>query len=41
MPKRKTRLGAGDLILNAPFVEPSKYWSYDRKHMVFTQIEGR
>ena len=41
MPKRKTRLGAGDLILNTPFVEPDKYWSYDRKYMIFTQIEGR
>jgi len=41
MPKNKARLGAGDLILNAPFAEPSKYWSYDQKHMVFTQIDGR
>lgn len=41
MLKRKTRLGAGDLILNKPFAEPSRYWSYDRKHMIFTQIEGR
>ena len=41
MPKRKNRLGAGDLILNTPFAEPTKYWSYDRKHMVFTQIDGR
>ena len=41
MKKNKARLGAGDLILNAPFSEPSKYWSYDRKHMVFTQIDGR
>lgn len=41
MPKRKTRLGAGDLILNTPFAEPDKYWSYDRKYMIFTQIEGR
>jgi len=41
MPKRKYRLGAGDLILNTPFAEPSKYWSYDRKHMIFTQVEGR
>jgi len=41
MPPRKARLGAGDLILNTPFAEPSRYWSYDRKHMVFTQIEGR
>lgn len=41
MPKRKNRLGAGDLILNTPFVEPEKYWSYDRKYMIFTQMEGR
>lgn len=41
MPPRKARLGAGDLILNTPFAEPSRSWSYDRKHMVFTQIEGR
>jgi type III restriction enzyme len=41
MPTRKVRLAAGDLILNIPFVEPSKHWSYDRKHMVFTQIDGR
>ncbi|TWU46499.1 BPTD_3080 family restriction endonuclease [Rubripirellula reticaptiva] len=41
MPKRKNRLGAGDLILNTPFVEPERYWSYDRQYMIFTQIEGR
>ncbi|HUG70238.1 MAG TPA: DEAD/DEAH box helicase family protein [Pirellulaceae bacterium] len=41
MPKRKVRLGAGDLILNTPFEEPSKYWSYDRKYMIFTQMDGR
>ncbi len=41
MPKRQYRLGAGDLILNTPFAEPSRYWSYDRKHMIFSQIDGR
>jgi len=41
MPKRKVQLNAGDLILNSPFREPSRYWSYDRKHRVFTEIHGR
>lgn len=41
MPKRKINLGAGDLILNSPFEEPGAYWSYDRKHRIFTQMDGR
>ena len=41
MPKRKYHLGAGDLILNSPFEEPAAYWSYDREHRIFTQVEGR
>ncbi|MCY2995705.1 MAG: DEAD/DEAH box helicase family protein, partial [Planctomycetota bacterium] len=41
MPQRKYHLGAGDLILNAPFAEPNKYWSYERKYRIFTQLEGR
>ena len=41
MQKCKVGLGAGDRILNQPFAEPAKYWSYHRKHMIFTQIEGR
>ena len=41
MPQRKYHLRAGDLILNSPFAEPSKYWSYERKYRIFTQMEGR
>ena len=41
MPQRKYHLGAGDLILNSPFAEPSRYWSYDRKYRIFTQMDGR
>ncbi len=41
LPTHKNKLGAGDLILNTPFVEPEKYWSYDRKHMIFTRMDGR
>lgn len=41
MPQRKTQLGAGDLILNSPFEEPSHYWSYDRQYRIFTKDEGR
>lgn len=41
MPKRKVQLNAGELILNSPFEVPSRYWSYDRKHRIFTQVEGR
>ncbi|MEX0702459.1 MAG: DEAD/DEAH box helicase family protein [Planctomycetales bacterium] len=41
MPKRKYQLGPGDLILNSPFEEPAKYWSYDRQHRIFTEMDGR
>lgn len=41
MPTSKYKLGAGDLILNSPFEEPARYWSYDRKHRLFTQMDGR
>ena len=41
MPQRKYHLGAGDLILNSPFAEPGRYWSYDRKYRIFTQMDGR
>jgi type III restriction enzyme len=41
MPTRKVKLQAGDLILNTPFEEPSRHWVYDRKHLIFTETEGR
>lgn len=41
MAKNKLRLGAGDLILNSPYEEPSRYWSYDRKYRLFTAMTGR
>lgn len=27
--------------VNSPFVEPKRYWSYDREHRLFTLEEGR
>ena len=41
MPKRKLHLGAGDLILNSPYEEPGRYWSYDRQYRIFTEMPGR
>ncbi len=41
MPKNKRHLGAGDLILNSPSEEPSRYWKYDRTHRLFTETAGR
>lgn len=28
------------LIINSPYEEPSRYWSYDRETRQFTQVEG-
>ena len=41
MPTRKYQLGTGDLILNSPFEEPNRYWSYDRSSRTFTLTDGR
>jgi type III restriction enzyme len=41
MTQFKYKLGAGDLILNSPFEEPGKYWSYDRKYRGFNDLDGR
>jgi type III restriction enzyme len=39
MPKRTAHIDK--LIVNSPFVEPTKFWSYDREFRLFTLEEGR
>src|SRR5271166_4216933 len=39
MPKRTFKID--QLIINSPFEEPSKHWSYDRTSRLFTLEEGR
>ncbi|MBI1902905.1 MAG: DEAD/DEAH box helicase family protein [Planctomycetia bacterium] len=39
MPKRAFK--PDPLIINSPFEEPKKFWSYDRQHRIFTETEGR
>ncbi|QDT70969.1 BPTD_3080 family restriction endonuclease [Lacipirellula limnantheis] len=39
MPKRTPHID--QLIVNSPFAEPTKFWSYDREHRLFTREEGR
>ena len=29
------------LIINSPYEEPTKYWSYDRERRTFSRVEGR
>jgi type III restriction enzyme len=39
MPKRTHHID--QLIVNSPFTEPAKHWSYDRTHRLFTLEGGR
>ena len=39
MPKRTRHID--QLIVNSPFAEPAKFWSYDREHRLFTLEDGR
>ena len=39
MPHRTNKIEK--LIVNSPFVEPTKFWSYDREFQLFTLEEGR
>jgi type III restriction enzyme len=39
MPKRARHID--QLIVNSPFAEPAKFWSYDRDSRLFTLEEGR
>lgn len=39
MPKRTAHID--QLIVNSPFSEPAKFWSYDREFRLFTLEEGR
>ncbi len=36
MPKKPT-----SLIVNSPYEEPTRYWSYNREHRAFSLVEGR
>ena len=36
-----SRATIDQLIVNSPFEEPTKYWSYDRESRTFTLAEGR
>ena len=31
----------GRLIINSPYVEPAKHWSYNRERRTFSLAEGR
>ncbi len=39
MPRRVNRIDK--LVINSPYEEPAKHWSYDREHRLFTLEEGR
>ena len=36
-----TRATIDRLIINSPYEEPAKYWSYDREGRTFSLVEGR
>lgn len=33
--------GIDQLIINSPYEEPTRYWSYDRERRAFNRKDGR